>query len=238
MEEGIAQVLQNAKAKFDESIDIAVNLGCDPRKPDQSVRTSTVLPHSFRKRTIAVFAKGPKAEEAKAAGADIVGAEDLAETVQGGTIDFDVCLATPDMMSVAARVARVLGPRGLMPSPKTGTLTMDLTAAIKDAKAGQVAFRTDRFGVVRAPFGKASFTAEQLQENLVAFIAALRDAKPSGARGVFIRKVVLSSTMGPGVKLDIAVPPFRGKIDPITAPVQQQGEDAPPATEQTQTATN
>jgi large subunit ribosomal protein L1 len=201
--EALALVKENAIAKFDESIDVAVNLGVDAKKSDQLVRGSVVLPAGTGKKVrVAVFAQGAKAEEAKAAGADIVGFDDLAATIKGGTMDFDVCIATPDAMKVVGALGQILGPRGLMPNPKVGTVTMDVTTAVKNAKAGQVQYRTDKAGIVQCPIGRASFTVEALQQNLAALIDALNKAKPAAAKGQYLRKVSLSSTMGAGVRVD------------------------------------
>ena len=198
-------VKQNARAKFDESIEIAVNLGVDPRHADQNVRGVVALPNGTGKTMrVAVFARGAKAEEAIAAGADVVGAEDLAERIQGGEINFDRTIATPDMMPVVGRLGRVLGPRGLMPNPKLGTVTNDVAAAIEAAKAGQVQFRVEKQGIVHAGIGKASFDEAMLKDNIVAFMDAVIRAKPSGAKGTYVRRVSLSSTMGPGVRVDVA----------------------------------
>jgi len=195
----------SAKAKFDETIEIALNLGIDPRHSDQNVRGVVQLPHGTGKSLrVAVFAKGPKAEAAKAAGADIVGAEDLAEKVQAGQIEFDRCIATPDMMGVVGKLGKVLGPRGLMPNPKLGTVTNDVAEAIKASKGGQVEFRAEKAGLIHAGIGKASFSKEAIVDNVKAFVGAISRAKPSGAKGTFIKKVSLSSTMGPGVKLEIS----------------------------------
>lgn len=205
MVEGIAAVKAGATAKFDETIEIAMNLGVDTRHADQTVRGAVLLPNGTGKAlTVAVFARGAKAEEATAAGADLVGAEDLAEKIQGGEINFERVIATPDMMPVVGRLGKVLGPRGLMPNPKLGTVTTDVTEAVKAAKGGQVQFRAEKAGIVHAGIGKASFTAEQLVENTRAFVAAINRAKPTGAKGHYIQGVAISSTMGPSVKLDIA----------------------------------
>ena len=205
VEEAASLVKDNAKAKFDESIEIAMQLGVDPRHADQMVRGTVTLPHGTGKTVrVAVFARGEKAEEAKAAGADIVGAEDLMETIQGGTIDFDRCIATPDMMAVVGRLGKVLGPRNLMPNPRVGTVTMDVKEAVEAAKGGQVQFKAEKAGVVHAGIGKASFTAEQIADNMKAFVDAVGKAKPSGAKGTYMKKIAVSSTMGPGVTVDVA----------------------------------
>ena len=204
VEEAISLVKGNASAKFDETVEIAVNLGVDPRHADQMVRGVVSLPNGTGKSVrVAVFARGDKAEEAKKAGADIVGAEDLMETVQGGTIDFDRCIATPDMMPIVGRLGKVLGPRNLMPNPKVGTVTMDVETAVKNAKGGEVQFKVEKQGVVHAGVGKASFGEEQLVENVRAFIGAVNRAKPTGAKGAYLKKVSLSSTMGPGVSVSV-----------------------------------
>ena len=203
--EAASMVKDNAKAKFDESIEIAMTLGVDPRHADQMVRGTVSLPHGTGKTVrVAVFARGDKADEAKAAGADIVGAEDLMETVQGGTIDFDRCIATPDMMAVVGRLGKVLGPRNLMPNPRVGTVTMDVKQAVEDAKGGQVQFKAEKAGVVHAGIGKASFSAQQIEENMKAFVDAVSKARPSGAKGTYMKKIAVSSTMGPGVSIDVA----------------------------------
>lgn len=204
VEEAVALVKGNATAKFDETVEIAVQLGVDPRHADQMVRGVVGLPNGTGKTVrVAVFARGPKAEEAQAAGADIVGAEDLMETVQGGTIDFDRCIATPDMMPVVGRLGKVLGPRNLMPNPKVGTVTMDVAEAVKNAKGGEVQFKVEKAGVVHAGVGKASFGEDKLVENVKAFMDAVLKAKPAGAKGAYVKKIALSSTMGPGVTIDI-----------------------------------
>ncbi|MEM1237815.1 MAG: 50S ribosomal protein L1 [Pseudomonadota bacterium] len=204
VEEAVALVKGNAKAKFDETIEIAMNLGVDPRHADQMVRGTVNLPNGTGKSVrVAVFARGPKAEEAKEAGADIVGAEDLMETVQGGTIEFDRCIATPDMMPVVGRLGKVLGPRNLMPNPKVGTVTMDVKEAVQAAKGGQVQFKAEKAGVVHAGVGKASFDEAKLVENVRAFVDAVAKAKPSGAKGTYMKKVAISSTMGPGVSIAV-----------------------------------
>jgi large subunit ribosomal protein L1 len=203
--EAVKLVKGNAHAKFDETVEIALNLGVDPRHADQMVRGVCSLPNgSGRKVRVAVFAKGAKAEEAKKAGADIVGAEDLVETITKGTIEFDRCIATPDMMGLVGRLGKVLGPRGLMPNPKVGTVTMDVAGAVKAAKGGAVEFRVEKAGIVHAGVGKASFTEEQIAGNVKAFVDAVIKAKPQGAKGTFVKKVSISSTMGPGLKLDLA----------------------------------
>ncbi len=203
VEEAVALVKGNATAKFDETVEIAMNLGVDPRHADQMVRGTVNLPNGTGKTVrVAVFARGPKADEAKAAGADIVGAEDLMETVQGGTIEFDRCIATPDMMPIVGRLGKVLGPRNLMPNPKVGTVTMDVAAAVADAKGGQVQFKAEKAGVVHAGVGKASFDEAKLVENVKAFVEAVAKAKPTGAKGAYMKKIALSSSMGPGVSSD------------------------------------
>ncbi|WP_194097919.1 50S ribosomal protein L1 [Marivivens aquimaris] len=203
--EAVALVKDNAKAKFDETVEVALNLGVDPRHADQMVRGTVNLPNGTGKTVrVAVFARGDKAEEAKAAGADVVGAEDLMETVQGGKIDFDRCIATPDMMPIVGRLGKVLGPRNLMPNPKIGTVTMDVTEAVKAAKGGQVQFKVEKAGVIHAGIGKASFDAAALEENLKAFVDAVQKAKPAGAKGAYMKKVSISSTMGPGVSVDVS----------------------------------
>ena len=205
LEEAVALIKQRASAKFDETVEIAMNLGVDPRHADQMVRGVCNLPNGTGKTVrVAVFARGAKADEAKAAGADIVGAEDLLATIQGGTIDIDRCIATPDLMPLVGRLGKVLGPRGLMPNPKVGTVTMDVTKAITDAKGGAVEFRAEKAGIVHAGVGKASFTADALVENIRAFTEAVQKAKPTGAKGTYVQRVALSSTMGPGVKIDPA----------------------------------
>ena len=205
VEDAVALVKSNATAKFDETIEIAMNLGVDTRHADQMVRGVIGLPNGTGKSVrVAVFARGPKAEEAQAAGADIVGAEDLMETVQGGTIDFDRCIATPDMMPVVGRLGKVLGPRNLMPNPKVGTVTMDVAAAVQAAKGGEVQFRAEKGGVVHAGVGKASFNETMLVENIRAFVEAVQKAKPSGSKGAYLTKISLSSTMGAGVTIDVA----------------------------------
>ena len=205
VEEAVALVKANATAKFDETIEIAMNLGVDPRHADQMVRGVIGLPNGTGKTVrVAVFARGPKAEEAQAAGADIVGAEDLMEAIQGGTIDFDRCIATPDMMPIVGRLGKILGPRNLMPNPKVGTVTMDVKAAVDAAKGGEVQFEAEKAGVVHAGVGKASFSEEKLVENVRAFVGAVAKARPAGAKGAYMQKVVLSSTMGPGVSIAVS----------------------------------
>ena len=201
--EALSMVKESATAKFNESIDVAVNLGVDAKKSDQVVRGSVVLPAGTGKAVrVAVFCQGAKAEEAKAAGADIVGFDDLAASVKGGTIDFDVCIATPDAMKVVGQLGQILGPRGLMPNPKVGTVSMDVTTAVKNAKAGQVQYRTDKAGIVMCTIGRASFSVDQLQQNMAALIEALNKAKPAAAKGQYLKKVSVSSTMGAGVRVD------------------------------------
>src|SRR6516162_4738407 len=201
--EAIKMVKERSKAKFDETIEVAMNLGVDPRHADQMVRGVVNLPNgSGRTQRVAVFARGAKAEEAKAAGADIVGAEDLVNTVNGGQIDFDRCIATPDLMPLVGRLGKVLGPRGLMPNPKVGTVTMDVAAAVKASKGGAVEFRVEKAGIVQGSVGKASFGEDKLAENIRAFVDAVNKAKPAGAKGTYLQRVALSSTMGPGVKVD------------------------------------
>ncbi|MEC7300989.1 MAG: 50S ribosomal protein L1 [Pseudomonadota bacterium] len=204
VEDAVKFVKDNAKVKFDETVEIAMNLGIDPRHSDQQVRGVVQLPHGTGKSMrVAVFAKDAKAEDAKSAGADIVGAEDLAEKVQAGEIDFDRVIATPDMMAVVGRLGKVLGPKGLMPNPKLGTVTQDVAEAVKAAKGGEVQFRCEKAGIVHAGVGKASFDEKALAENVRAFIDAIQKAKPSGAKGTYITKAAISSTMGPGIKLDV-----------------------------------
>src|SRR6185503_19095181 len=203
--DAVKLIKDRAKAKFDETIEIAMNLGIDPRHADQNVRGVVQIPNGTGKTMkVAVFARGEKAKEAERAGADIVGAEDLVEKVQGGTIEFDRCIATPDMMALVGRLGKVLGPRGLMPNPKLGTVTADVAAAVKAAKGGQVEFRAEKAGIIHAGIGKASFSEDALVENVKAFVGAINRAKPSGAKGTYLKKVSLSSTMGPGVKLDVS----------------------------------
>lgn len=204
LDEALALLKQTARASFDETVEAHVRLGVDPRHADQMVRGSVVLPHGTGRRVrVLVFAQGEKAREAEEAGADYVGADELIERIQQGWTDFDVAVATPDMMGKVGRLGRILGPRGLMPSPRTGTVTMDIARAVRDIRAGRVEFRVDRSGNVHVPIGKVSFTNEQLKENLLALLDALIRARPSGARGTYIRSVTLSTTMGPGIRLDV-----------------------------------
>lgn len=194
-----------AKVKFDESVDIAMNLGVDPKQSDQQVRGVVAMPHGLGKTVrVAVFAKGDKAEAAKKAGADIVGADDLAEMVQKGEMNFDVCIATPDMMAVVGKVGKILGPRGLMPNPKLGTVTPDVEKAVKAAKSGQVEFKLEKAAIIQAGVGRASFTEAQIADNIRAFVTAVNKAKPAGAKGTYIKKLAISSTMGPGIRLDLS----------------------------------
>jgi len=203
--EAVKIVKDSATLKFDETVEIAMNLGVDPKHADQMVRGTVTLPHGTGKDLkVAVFAKGDKAKEAQDAGADLVGADDLAEKIQKGEIDFDRCIATPDMMAVVGKLGKVLGPKGLMPNPKLGTVTMDVKAAINAAKAGQIEFRVEKEGIVHAGVGKTSFSQDHLAENVSAFVDAIVKAKPTGVKGSYLKKASLSSTMGPGVKLDIA----------------------------------
>jgi|TARA_B110000003_G_scaffold83968_1_gene85954 large subunit ribosomal protein L1 len=203
--EAIELVKEFASQKFKESIDVSVNLGVDPKKSDQVVRGSTVLPNGTGKTVrVAVFAQGENADKAKAAGADIVGFDDLAESIKAGEMNFEVVIATPDAMRVVGQLGQVLGPRGLMPNPKVGTVTADVETAVKNAKAGQVRYRTDKAGIIHCSIGRTDFEGQQLQENLTALISDLKKAKPSSAKGVYLRKMTLSSTMGPGLKLDQA----------------------------------
>ena len=205
IDEAVKLVKANATAKFDETIEIAMNLGVDPRHADQMVRGVVILPHgSGRTIRVAVFAKDAKAEEAAKAGADIVGADDLMEKIQGGFADFDRVIATPDMMAVVGRLGKVLGPRGLMPNPKVGTVTPDIAKAVEDAKGGAVEFRVEKAGILHAGIGKASFAENALAENTKAFIDAVQKSKPAGAKGTFIKKIAVCSTMGPGVKIDVS----------------------------------
>ncbi|MFC7052642.1 50S ribosomal protein L1 [Hansschlegelia quercus] len=203
LDEALALVKERATSKFDETIEVAINLGVDPRHADQMVRGVCQLPNgSGRTVRVGVFARGPKAEEALKAGADVVGAEDLLEIVQGGTIEFDRCIATPDMMPLVGRLGKVLGPRGLMPNPKVGTVTMDVAGAVKAAKGGAVEFRVEKAGIIHGGVGKASFDAEKLAQNIKAFTDAVVKAKPTGAKGQYVQKIAVSSTMGPGVRVE------------------------------------
>ena len=204
LSEAVSLIKSNATAKFDETIEISMNLGVDPRHADQMVRGTVNLPNGTGKTVrVAVFARGPKADEATAAGADIVGAEDLMEAIQSGKIDFDRCIATPDMMPIVGRLGKILGPRNLMPNPKIGTVTMDVAEAVTAAKGGQVQFKAEKAGVIHAGVGKASFDAKALEENILAFVDAVAKAKPTGAKGTYMKKVCVSSTMGPGVSVDL-----------------------------------
>ncbi len=203
--EAVKLLKANATTKFNESIDLSINLAVDPKYADQQVRGMTELPHGTGKSLrVAVFAKGPKAEEAKKAGADMVGAEDLLEIIQGGNTDFDRCIATPDLMPLVGRLGKVLGPKGLMPNPKLGTVTMDVKKAVESAKAGSIEFRVEKAGIVQAGVGRAAFTEKQLVENIKAFVDALNKAKPSGVKGTYMKKASVSSTMGPGIRLDLS----------------------------------
>ncbi len=204
VDEALVMIKEMAYAKFDETVDVAVNLGVNPKYSDQMVRGAVVLPHGVGKTLrVAVFAKGEKAKEALEAGADIVGAEDLAEKIQGGFMDFDKCVATPDMMGVAGKLGRILGPRGMMPNPKVGTVTMDIAKAVAETKAGKVDFRVDKEGIVHAPVGKISFDAQKLKENMGTLVDALQKARPASAKGLYIKVATISTTMGPGVKMDV-----------------------------------
>ena len=203
IDDAVKMIKERAKSKFDETVEVAMNLGVDPRHADQMVRGVCNLPNgSGRTVRVAVFARGAKADEAKAAGADVVGAEDLVEKVQGGTIDFDRCIATPDMMPLVGRLGKVLGPRGMMPNPKIGTVTMDIANAVKGAKGGSVEFRVEKAGILQAGIGKASFSEEKLVQNVKALADAVAKAKPAGSKGTYIQRVAVSSTMGPGVKVE------------------------------------
>ncbi len=205
LDEAVKLVKSKASAKFDETVELAINLGVDPKHADQMVRGVVNLPNGTgRTLRVAVFARGAKADEAKAAGADVVGAEDLVQIVQGGTIEFDRCIATPDMMPLVGRLGKVLGPRGLMPNPKVGTVTTDVTAAVKASKGGAVEFRAEKAGIVQGSVGKASFGEAQLADNIRAFVDAVSKAKPAGAKGTYMQRAAISSTMGPGVKLDLS----------------------------------
>jgi len=203
VEEAVALVKQTATRKFDETVDVAIKLGVDPKHADQMVRGAVVLPHGIGKTVrVAVFAKGDKAKEAEAAGADVVGAEDLAQKIQDGWFDFDKTIATPDMMGLVGRIGKILGPRGLMPNPKLGTVTTDVTRAVRETKAGKVEYRVEKAGIVHAPVGKASFDADKLRDNLNALVESVIKSKPTGAKGTYVQTASLSTTMGPGVKLD------------------------------------
>lgn len=205
LDEAIKLAKEMATSKFDESLEVAMNLGVDPRHADQTVRAMTSLPHGTGKSVrVAVFARGDKAEEAKKAGADIVGAEELVDTIQKGEINFDRCIATPDMMALVGRLGKILGTKGLMPNPKLGTVTPDVAKAVTEAKAGAIEFRAEKAGIVHAGVGKVSFDDAKLKENVKAFVSAVQKAKPTGAKGTYIQKVALTTTMGPGIKLDIA----------------------------------
>ncbi|NCN87846.1 MAG: 50S ribosomal protein L1 [Gallionella sp.] len=205
LDEALKLVKETAKAKFDESIDVAVNLGVDAKKSDQLVRGSVVLPKGTGKSVrVAVFAQGAKAEEARAAGADIVGFDDLAESIKAGKMDFDIVIAAPDAMRIVGQLGQILGPRGLMPNPKVGTVAADVAGAVKNAKAGQVQYRTDKNGIIQCTIGRASFAPEALRENLLALIDALNKAKPAGAKGVYLKKIAISSTMGVGIRVEQA----------------------------------
>ena len=205
LDEGVALLLESKRTKFDETAEVALNLGVDPRHADQNVRGAIVLPHGTGKSArVVVFAKGDKEREAREAGADEVGAEDLAKRIQEGWLDFDRVIATPDMMSVVGRLGRVLGPRGLMPNPKVGTVTQDVAKAVSEQKAGKIEFRVDKAGIVHAPFGKTSFSSEQLRDNLLAIAEAILKAKPTAAKGIYVKKVSISTSMGPGIRLDTA----------------------------------
>lgn len=204
IDEAIKLAKELATSKFDESVELCMNLGVDPKHADQTVRAMTTLPHGTGKTLrVAVFARDEKAEEAKAAGADIVGAEDLVETIQKGEINFDKCIATPDMMALVGRLGKILGTKGMMPNPKVGTVTPDVAKAVKEQKGGSVEFRAEKAGIVHAGVGKASFDEKQLKENVVAFVQAVQRAKPAGAKGTYIEKIALTTTMGPGIKIDI-----------------------------------
>ncbi|SEN26802.1 large subunit ribosomal protein L1 [Sphingomonas gellani] len=204
IDEAIALAKTNATSKFDETIELSLNLGVDPRHADQMVRGVVNLPKGTGKTVrVGVFARGAKADEAREAGADVVGAEDLMQTIQDGTIDFDRCIATPDMMGVVGRLGKVLGPKGLMPNPKLGTVTMNVAQAVKDAKSGQVEYRVEKAGIIHSGIGKASFPAEDLRANFDALVDAVVKAKPSGAKGKYVKKIALSSTMGPGIRIDV-----------------------------------
>lgn len=205
LSDAVKMLKECTSAKFDETVEVSMNLGVDPRHADQMVRGTVQLPNGTGKSVrVAVFAKDAKADEAREAGADIIGAEDLAERIQGGELDFDRCIATPDMMAVVGRLGRVLGPRGLMPNPKLGTVTQDVAAAVSAAKSGQVDFRVEKAGIIHAGVGKASFSSDQIEANVQTFVDAVIRAKPSGVKGIYLKKVAVSSTMGPGIRLDVA----------------------------------
>ena len=205
LEEALKVVKERASAKFDETVEVAMNLNLDPRKPDQNLRGAVILPHGTGKTVrVAVFARGDRAKEAEAAGADVIGAEDLAERIQAGQIDFDRAIATPDLMSLVGRLGKILGPRGLMPNPRLGTVIPNVAEAVRAAKGGQVEFRAEKAGIVHAGVGKASFTEEALADNVRAFVGAITRGKPSGVRGTYIKKVSVSSTMGPGVRVELS----------------------------------
>ena len=213
LDEAVKLVKERATAKFDETVELALNLGVDPKHADQMVRGVVNLPNGTgRVLRVAVFARGAKADEAKAAGADVVGAEDLVATVNGGEINFDRCIATPDMMPLVGRLGKVLGPRGLMPNPKVGTVTMDVAAAVKASKGGAVEFRVEKAGIVQGSVGKASFGEDQLAQNILAFVEAVAKAKPTGSKGTYLQRAALSSTMGPGVKLDLSTLATAGAV--------------------------
>ena len=213
LDEAVKLVKSHASAKFDETVELALNLGVDPKHADQMVRGVVNLPHGTgRTLRVAVFARGAKADEARAAGADIVGAEDLVTIVQGGTIDFDRCIATPDMMPLVGRLGKVLGPRGLMPNPKVGSVTTDVTAAVKASKGGAVEFRVEKAGIIQGSVGKASFGEAQIADNIRAFVDAVNKAKPAGSKGTYMQRAAISSTMGPGVKLDITTLQTAGQV--------------------------
>ena len=230
--EAVKLVKERARAKFDETIEVAMNLGVDPRHADQMVRGVVSLPNGTgRTLRVGVFARGAKADEAKQAGADVVGAEDLVEKVQGGTIEFDRCIATPDMMPLVGRLGKVLGPRGMMPNPKVGTVTNDVAGAVKDAKGGAVEFRVEKAGIIQAGVGKASFDDQALIANIRAFTDAVQKARPAGAKGTFVQRVALSSTMGPGVKVDPASLSGAYERAPLSIPAGEPRRVRPPADE-------
>jgi large subunit ribosomal protein L1 len=213
IEDAVKQIKGRASAKFDETVEISMNLNIDPRKQDQNLRGTVMLPHGTGKTVrVGVFARGDRAKEAEAAGADVVGAEDLVEKVQGGQIDFDRCIATPDMMPLVGRLGKVLGPRGLMPNPKVGTVTMDVAGAVKASKGGAVEFRVEKAGIIQGSVGKASFGEAELAQNIRAFVDAVAKAKPTGSKGTYLQRAAISSTMGPGVKLDLATLATAGAV--------------------------